>query len=374
MSHVRYNMNRTTKKVLIITMTLALVFGFLHLFIPGHNFERLHIFLFNLCSGGTFILIYTEQKNHFSLKTAAFYIMSVLYAVFAFFQLYMYAIVIAVILALLVETIRSERFSFVPVDFFKGSVPVSAKFHQASLLCLSLGLIISSLVMGNHEYWRIVSSPKLTLDIFFLGFSFPVSLITMSVMFGMMDKTGGRWARLLKEYSFWAVNLGVIVFFLFIILGLILAELAIALVLFITVVIVFILYARLGASRQAKAFLTSGAVFLIMTAITGIAYIILYAVIPQPPGGKLLLKLHALISLYGWNLNGLAVISRYEDFPIRLNSSRIILLHWIVVVILAPLGFYYRVLAVAAVAAYAIFLYLVFFTRSFSAPTGNNPA
>jgi len=356
-------MNRMTKIILIITMLAALVFGFLHLFIPGSNFEQLHIFLFNLCSGGSIILIYSERKKSFSLKTASFYLLSVLYALFAFFQLYLYAIAIAVILALLVETIRSARFSFFPGDFFSGTAPVGAKFHQASLLCLSLGLVISALVMGNHEYWRIFSSPKLTLDIFFLGFSFPVSLITMSAMFGMMDNAGGRRAGMLREYCFWAVNLGVITFFLFIILELVMAELAIALVLFITVVIIFALYMKRGTPRQSKAFLTSGAVFLIMTAVTGIAYIILYAVIPRPPGGKLLLKLHDLVSLYGWNLNGLAVISRYDDFPIKLNSGRVILMHWLIVVVLAPLGFYCRALSIAAVAAYAFFLYLVFFSE-----------
>ncbi len=356
-------MNRMIKLLLIATMTAALVFGFLHLFIAGYNFERLHIFLFNLCSGGTFILIYTERKKSFTIKTAAFYILSLLFALCAFFQLYLYAIAIAVIMALLVETIRSRRFSFFPKDFFMTSVPVSSKFHQASLLCLSMGLVISSLVMGNHEYWRIASSPKLTLDIFFLGFSFPVSLITMSVMFGMMEERGDRWTRFLKEYGFWAVNLGVIAFFGFIIAGMVMAQLAIATVLFITVVIIFFLYLKLGAPRQTKAFLTSGAVFLIMTAVTGIAYILLYVFIPQPPGGKLLLKLHALISLYGWNLNGLAVVCRYDDFPLRLNSGTVILFHWIIVVVLAPLGFYHRALAIVAVAAYAIFLCLVFFTE-----------
>lgn len=356
-------MNRMTKTIFIITMTAALVFGFLHLFIPGVNFERLHIFLFNLCSGGSLILIYSEGKKSFSPKTASFYLLSVLYALFAFFQMYIYAIVIAVILALLVETIRSARFSFFPRNFFSGTAPVGAKFHQASLLCLSLGLALSALVIGNHEYWRVFSSPKLTLDVFFLGFSFPVSLITMSLMFGMMEVTGGRRTRILQEYGFWAVNLGVITFFIFIILELAMAELAIALLLFITVVIIFVLYLKLGAPRQSKAFLTSGAAFLVMTAVTGIAYIILYAVIPQPPGGKFLLKLHALISLYGWNLNGLAVISRHDDFPIKLNSGRIILMHWIIVVVLAPLGFYYRALSIATVAAYAVFLYLVFFTE-----------
>ena len=216
----------------------------------------------------------------------------------------------------------------------------------------------------------LISPPKLTLDVFFLGFSFPVSLITMSLMFAMMENHAARAVIVLKEYSFWAVNLGVIVFFLFILAGLIVAELLIAFLLFVTVVLVFTLYLKLGARRQPRGFLTSGALFLIMTAVTGIAYILLYYFIPEPPGGKLLLKLHALISLYGWNLSGLAVICRRYDFPIRLNSARVILLHWVIVALIAPLGFYFRPVSVLAVAAYAVFLYIMLFSR---ASSGQSP-
>jgi hypothetical protein len=356
-------MNTLTKALLLITMTTALLFGFLHLFIPVYNFERLHIFLFNLCGGGTILLVYTEHRKALSGLTGSFYILSLLYAVFAFVQLYLYAIAVSVVLAIIVETIRMRRFTFFPIDFFRLRTPVQVKFHLAALICLSAGLIISSLVMANHEYWKVPVSPKLTLDIFFLGFSFPVSLITMSVMFGMMEKRGGLAARILREYGFWAVNLGVITFFLFILMQMIMAELAVAVSLFIAVIIIFILYIKYGTVTQPKAFLTSGAMFLIMTAVTGILYIILYVFIPQPPGGKLLLKLHALISLYGWNLTGLAVLCRYNDFPIRLHSGRVIALHWVIVTLIAPLGFYDRTFSIGAVAAYAMFLYIILFTR-----------
>jgi len=344
-------------------MTTALLFGFLGLFIPFYNFERLHIFLFNLSSGGTIILMYTEKKKTFTVKTGAFYILSLLYAACAFFSLYQYAICLALIMAFIAENIRSNRFSFFPADFFKRSVTFYSKFHQASLLCLSIGLIISSLVICNHQYWKILSSPKLTLDIFFLGFSFPVSLITMSVMFIMMEEDRKITARILKEFSFWAVNIGVIVFFLFILLQMIMAELVISFSLFITVVIIFFLFLRTGIHQQAKAFLTSGMIFLIMTAVTGILYILLYIFTPQPHGDKFLLKLHALISLYGWNLTGLAVICRYDDFPIKLNSGKIILFHWIIVLFLAPLGFYFRALSVTAVIAYGLFLSFILFSK-----------
>jgi len=361
-------MNRPIKYLMLTTLTAALMFGFLHLFIPGYNFERLHIFLFNLCGGGTLLLVFSEGKRALSPRTTAFYILSLLYAVFAFFTLYRYAIAAAIVLALLVETVRVRRFSLIPFDFFRWRAPVHEKFHQAALLCLSLGLVISSLVIANQEYWKVAASPKLTLDIFFLGFSFPVSLITMSLMFGMMEKRGGLPAGLLKEYAFWAVNLGVIIFFIFILLEMLIAELVIALSLFLAVCVVFFLYLRLSAGTQPKAFLTSGIAFLIMTAFTGILYILLYLFIPEPPGGKLLLRLHALISLYGWNLTGLAVLSRRGDFPIRLHSGRIILFHWIIVTVIAPLGFYSRLFSIMAVVSYGAFLYLILFTRGKTHP------
>ncbi|OHD64765.1 MAG: hypothetical protein A2176_10575 [Spirochaetes bacterium RBG_13_51_14] len=359
-------MNTSTKTIFIATMTAALFFGFLHLFVPGHNFERLHIFLFNLTGGGTIILMYTEERKSFSAGTAAFFMLSLLYAIAAFLRYYAFAAAIAVVLALVVEAIRVKRFAFSPADFFRGLASVQSKFHQAALLCLSLGLFISALVILNHEYWKILSSPKLTLDVFFLGFSFPVSLITMSVMFGMIQENGRLLVRILKNISFWVVNLGVIIFFVFILLEMLYAELAAAGALFIIVIVIFILYVRLGIQIQPKAFLTSGMSFLIMTAITGIIYILMHVFIPQPAGGKLLLKLHALISLYGWNLNGLAVICRNDDFPIKLHSGRVILFHWIIVTVIAPLGFYFRPMSVAAVMMYGAFLYVILFTRSSS--------
>jgi hypothetical protein len=363
-------MSKGIKALLLATMTAGLSFGFLDLFIPGHNFERLHIFLFNLCGGGTIIFLHTEARVAFSARSGAFYVLSVLFGLSAFFELYAGSIAIAITMALLVESVRMKRFSFFPVDFFRGAAPVKDKFHQASLLCLSIGLVISALVILNNEYLKLVSNPKLKLDIFFLAFSFPVSLITMSVMFGMIRENGLASIRVLKNFSFWAVNLGVIIFFLFILLQMVPAELTISIILFITVIIIFILYSKRGMPIQPKAFLTSGVSFLIMTAITGIVYILMYALDPHSVLGKPLLKLHALISLYGWNLSGLAVICRYDDFPIGLHSGRIILFHWIIVCILAPLGLYYRPFAIIAVLLYALFLAMIFFTRG----TAETPA
>jgi hypothetical protein len=358
-----YPMNSKTKLIFIVTMSAALFFGFLQLFFPAFDFERLHIFLFNLCTGGTVILIYSEMEDGLSLRAGFFFILSLLYAFFAFLHMYRYAISAALILALLVETVRIRKFSFLPINFFKRSASTSEKFHHASLLCLSLALIISALVIGDRQYWGIIRSPKLTLNIFFLGFSFPVSLITMSLMYGKMKESTRRWVRVFEDSSFWIINLGVITFFVFILMQKFIPELIVAGILFITVVIIFAVYLKLGFREQPKAFLSSGVSFLIMTAITGIIYMPISHYLPNSSDGKFLLKLHALISLYGWNLNGIAVICRYNDFPIRLHSLSVIALHWTVVLVIAPLGFFYRSASIVAVLAYILLLSFVFFTK-----------
>lgn len=348
----------------LVIMSSALFFGFLHLFVPQGeiwNFQRLHIFLFNLCSGGTIILYYTQNQSSMSMTVKIFCILSISYAIFAFFKRYLPAIVIAFVLSLIVETIRIKKFSLFPTNFFKN-VPVSEKFHQASLLCLSIGLTISGLVMLNNEYFKWIMVPKLQLDTFFLGFSFPISLITMSVMFSLMKETHDQKTIILKNICFWFVNLGVIIFFVFILLENIPAQVVVTSILFGTVILIFHLFIKLGIDIQQKKFLISGMVFLLATAISGIAYIILHF-FPEyytPEISKFLLRIHAFASLYGWNLSGLTVICRYSDFPILLHSRSVILLHWLTAMVLAPVGCYFQSIAILAIICYTTFLYIVF--------------
>jgi len=354
---------------LIILMTLALLFGFLHLFVPhekSYNFERLHIFLFNLCSGGTILLYYTEKRERLTKKAFLFSLLAICYAVCAFFKFYFVSMFIAIFLAGIVESVRIRRFSVFPHDFFRPA-PVSEKFHQASLLCLSMGLAISALVIANNEYFNVVSYPKLKLDTFFLGFSFPLSLITMSVMFSLMKDDVRNIIRILKDAGFWTVNLGVIIFFLFIMFERLDLQLIITSILFCSVVMIFVLFEKLGIKTQQKNFLASGMVFLLFTAVTGILYIILeFHPDYNADKLKLLLRLHAFASLYGWNLSGLAVLCRYDDFPIMLDSKWIIIIHWITVVILAPLGYYFRPFAVFALVLYLLLLYMILFSKGSS--------
>jgi hypothetical protein len=346
-------------------MITALMFGFLHLFIPGstYNFERLHIFLFNLCSGGTILLHFTENKKNLSKKALTFLVLSVSYAVLAFLKIYIPAMVISIVLAVIVETVRIKKFSIFPLGFFRRDEPVYRKFHQASLLCLSMGLFISCMVILNNEYIKLVSMPKLKLDTFFLGFSFPLSLITMSLIFSFMKEETGAVLKIIKEAGFWTVNLGVIIFFMFIIFELLTPQIFVTSILFLAVVVIFYLYYRLGEQLQQKNFLTSGVCFLLMTAVTGIAYIILQFTSDYSPSQyKWLLRLHAFASLYGWNLCGLAVICRFKDFPIRMHSKTVIAFHWVTVLVLAPLGSYFRIFSVLAILFYALILVLILFS------------
>ena len=359
-------MSGKLKTSLLILMTLALFFGFLHFFIVDgktYNFERLHIFLFNLCAGGTIVLYFTEKNSLLSKKAFFFSLLAVCYAVCAFFKLYFVSMFIALLLAGIVESVRIGKFSLFPGNFFRQA-PVSEKFHQASLLCLSTGLVISSLVIANNEYFRVVSFPKLKLDTFFLGFSFPLSLITMSVMFSLMKNDVKNIVRILKDAGFWTINLGVIIFFLFIMFEKLGFQLIVTSVLFCSVVMIFILFAKLGMKIQQKNFLTSGIVFLLFTAVTGILYIIFeFHPTYNPEKYKLLLRIHAFASLYGWNLSGIAVICRYNDFPIMLDSKWIIAIHWITVIFLAPLGYYFKPFAVSAVVLYLLMLYMILFSK-----------
>lgn len=370
-------MNPKFKILLIIIMTCALMFAYLNLFLPpelNRNFERLHIFLFNLCAGGGILLYFSEHKK-ITRWVVIFMILAACYALLAFFELYIPAVISGFILSALVEIVRTKRFSWLPHSFFTASVPVAQKFHHAALICLSSGLAMSSLVIINNKFLHLVYMEKLKLDTFFLGFSFPLSLISMSVIFSLMhenmtfnkDKLGPNVDRLimiLKNSCFWVINLGVIIFFLFILLEINLYQIMVTSVLFCGVSLVLGLYCTLGGNIQQKHFLTSGIMFLVATAITGIMYIAL-TFSPDYSQGKyiFLIRCHAFLALYGWNLSGLAVLLRREDFPIKLHSGKLVIFHWFTVALLCPLGLNNQFFALAAVICYAVILYLFMFSK-----------
>ena len=358
-------MSRNLKAILLVIMGTALAAGFMHHLVSPQvlNFERLHIFLFNLCAGGTTLIYFTEDHPSLSRQACIFLALSLAFAFCAFMQWYGPTLVLPLFLAIIVERVRVAHFgSFLPWCLFSTGETVSRKFHQAALCCLSLGLVQSALVVLNNVYTHWLTLEKLKLDTFFLGFSFPLSLISMSVIFSLMKKEVPPITAFLQEAAFWIINLGVIIFFLFILAQLFLPQVGISIILFLTVGLILYLFRHQGIRLQQKAFLTSGILFLLVTSITGIIYILLaFSPSYDPHQTFPLLRLHAFTALYGWNLSGLVVIIRRRDFPIRLHSQKIIFLHWLTVLILCPLGYFYSWIAILAVLAYLRLLQILFF-------------
>jgi len=353
-------MSTNAKFLFGVVMTLALLFGFFHVIWPGApcSFERLHIFGFNLLTGGSLILYHTQGRGVLTRRVKTYFALALLYALFAATGWYIPTLALSVPLFLLVESVRIERFGLFPVDFFRRA-PVSEKFNQASLLCLSFGILFASLVILNNEYLNLIAYRKLTIEVFFLGYSFPVSLITMSIMFSFMADRGSLLVAVLKEIGFWSVNVGVIVFFVLIIFEFGIPEMVAATTLFFAVWMIFFLFLATAPNVQQKTFLVSGMVFLLFTALTGIFYILPYFYPSLEPYREYTLVLHAMVSLYGWNLTGLFIIMRWSDFPIRLNSALALTLHWGIVLVLAPLGKYVLPVSIFAMVAYVSLLGLV---------------
>jgi len=360
-------MNNKLKILFSILMITALVFGFINIYFPimNYSFERLHIFLFNLCTGGTILLYYTQGRVKVSKTVKFFFLGSIVYAFSAFFKIYPVTILVSILLFVLVEKIRIARFSFFPILFLRPKEPVSEKFHQASLLCLSIGLVMASLVILNNEYFKCVTMEKLTLNTFFLGFSFPLSLITLSIVFSMLRKIEGSSVKVLMETCFWTITLGVIIFFGFILFEKFIPQIFVTSALFMAVVTVFYLYLKFADRIQQKLFLTSGIGFLIVTAVSGIAYIFMQMSEGyDPEKAKWLLHMHVFASLYGWNLCGLSVICRFEDFPIKLHSATVICVHWLTAIVLAPLGVFYGWFAILAIIGYSFITLTLFFSSN----------
>lgn len=360
-------MSHQLKTTLWLIMTTAMTCGFLHHLVPPSaiNFERLHIFLFNLCAGGTMLIYFTEGWSRLTFRGCAFLLLSLAFALCAFLQWYLPTLFIPLFLAGIIERVRIRHFGrCIPLALFSPGESTSRKFHQAALLCLSLGLMISSLAIYNSEFAHWFVLTKFKLDTFFLGFSFPVSLISMSVIFALMKNHAAPPTAFFKELSFWIINLGVIIFFLFILANWFVPQVAIASILFCCVVLVLYLYWQQGMRLQQKAFLTSGILFLLVTSITGIIYILLaFSATYDPERYLPLLRMHAFTALYGWNLSGLAVISRHGDFPIKLHSQQVILLHWVTVFLLCPLGYFFPLAAVLAVMCYGWLLFTLLFNK-----------
>jgi hypothetical protein len=139
------------------------------------------------------------------------------------------------------------------------------------------------------------------------------------------------------------------------------AELVSAIVLLLDSLLIFYLFRTdLKSLDEPGEFLVSGMIFLILTGVTGLLLVLWGVLTPNDPKGReLLLQTHAYLSLYGWNLAGLTVLIHYREFPLHLNRLEIVLLHWVTVALLAPLGSLYPIFAVAAIPAFTLLTGLI---------------
>ena len=111
--HPHFFLDKRLRAFILGLMVIAFLFGFADQ-VYDRNFERLHIFLFNLCSGGFIILYHTENTARPSPRCYLFLGLSLLYAVLAFLNLNSWAALLSLLLGILVESIRIRSRSSVP--------------------------------------------------------------------------------------------------------------------------------------------------------------------------------------------------------------------------------------------------------------------
>ncbi len=351
MKERRRSVERNTKILLFICLFLAVGFGFAPAAGFGadhHPFAVLHVFLFNLLSGGLLLILYVRGKKAVGAFEIVFMAGAGVFALGAFFKMPAVNVLTAVLLGAMVEGIRWRKFSWFPYEFFTAA-PVSRKFEQAALLCLSLGLFIAAATVLNNEHLHLIHLEKLGLHVFFLGFSFPISLITYALIFERGENSGRPRRRAIEEFCFWGLNLGVIIFFVFIVLGIYPMQLVMALTLFVTVWLTLYVHVMSGRRGPEWSFLLSALGFLVVGSATGIIYILVsWKSTHYTPG--YLLSLHSAANLFGWNLTWMMLTLRKNQFPLRAGLKLIIPLHWLFVLSI-PLG---RVVPAASLVSSAL--------------------
>ncbi|AEE14737.1 hypothetical protein Thena_1116 [Thermodesulfobium narugense DSM 14796] len=324
--------------------------------------QRLHIFFFNLIAGGTTILWFTKKEINFSKSTWLYLITSFIYALSAFLNLYTISLISGILLIVIVERVRIKYFGIFPNAFFDYKVSVGKKFHLASILCLSIGIFLAQLTILNNYFIKIISPDILPLNYFYLGFSFPLSLIIFSIIYNLIDSNSTTSLRLQKEVGFWLVNLGVIIFFVFIIFKIVIGELVCASILIIYIFFTFYLFIKNSQYLENKKFLLSGLLFLTITSITGVLMIYLQFSYPDTQSYQVLksflLQIHGYLALYGWSLSGLIVIIRklYVNNIFKNNTN--IIIHWFLLTLLVPFGIFNYWFALLAA-----FLFTVYFWK-----------
>lgn len=369
-------MNLFYKRLFFGLIFLGFIFGLMQYLIPNqtalvtlkyHNYfqiQRLHIFLFNLVAGGTLLLWYSTGEKKFNSMVKMYLVVSFIFSIVIYFNQYIIGIFLSVVLAVIVENVRIKKFSFIPLDFFTKKLNISQKFHQAALLCLSMALIISALVMLNNNVFKRFDLLNLVLDDFFLGFSFPLSLITFSLMFKYININEVVKLMKLQEISFWTVTLGVIIFFVFIIYGYFPGEIVLATILLIAVLLFFYIFKINYKPIEEEKFLKSGIYFLILTSIIGVSIVLLNQYSHNEEINNIFYNYHSYLALYGWNLSGMILLIRKDEFPIKTYNNFIFISHWILILIMIPIALKFPIVSIPTSLFFGFFLYYIFFSKS----------
>jgi len=356
-------LSKSIRILVFMTVTVAVSSGFLSAVLGEDstlNTTALHVFLFNLAAGGLLILTLFLGRTRLGPLVIVYFLGALAFAVGACFNLHVVCVASALLLAVVVEYVRWRQFGWFP-DFFR-SVPVSRKFRQAALLCLSSGLVICAATLLNNAYLGVIHLEKLTLHVFFLGFSFPISLSAFSLLFERIESADDRPGRGGAEFCFWALNLGVIVFFVFIISEFYPGQLLMSLTLFSTVMVALRAHLKHTPRNQESALLTSALVFLTVGSLTGIAYVILLWTNPNYQQG-IMLSFHSAAAVFGWNMTWIVLIARKGEYPLRFNASLLIISHWLFV-FLVPFARNSPLIGIPTVLCLTAFLAMALFGRS----------
>lgn len=318
------------KKLFFLNVFFAFSVCALHFFY-NDSIKIFHIFFFNLVAGGT-VIIYLSEQRKITLKLLFYFLSGIIFAVLAWMKLFYIAFIFPLFMMMITESIRYRLFSIFPLGFFMKDISVMSKFHQAALLCLSISHIIMSVTLLNNHYFNWWYLPKLNFKVFYLGYSFPISLTIISYIMAYLYSEKRPYLNSMKNIIFWVLNLGVITLFLGIITESLYLEVFISIILTIGVILLIYVFWIYFPHGTARLYLLSGLSFLIITAISGILFAILNPYPEYKFIQKYLLKLHAIFSLYGWNLSGLIVVMKTRDhFTSKIfhKTWTFILFHWI---------------------------------------------
>ena len=173
------------------------------------------------------------------------------------------------------------------------------------------------------------------MHVFFLGFSFPISLSIFSTVFKRIESTGRHYPRIFGEFCFWGLNLGVISFFFFIIFEIYPLQMVAALALFGATILTIIMHVTRSERGDEWLMLSSAFGFLILGSLTGIFYVlILWKSAAYTSGG--FMSLHSAATIFGWNLTWILVTSRHKKLPLVVGTGKLVVMHWAFVLLIPP--------------------------------------